>query len=156
MRALGEKSPIWVAITVRTAGGHGAYTHTSKSATKIAGALVAALEEVTAAPVRAPDNLVAMFRDPGIAAQVDEGCGVGHASFISKPTLNIGRMTGGLKMNVLPSECRIEADVRLPVGMTRNEMRPIIAEIVSRFPEAIAEELLRPMTSPTGRIQTGR
>ena len=144
----GEKSPIWVAITVRTTGGHGAYTHTSKSATKIAGALVAALEEVTAAPVRAPDNLVAMFRDPGIAAQVDEGCGVGHASFISKPTLNIGRMTGGLKMNVLPSECRIEADVRLPVGMTRNEMRPIIAEIVSRFPEASWEELSPPHDQP--------
>ena len=144
----GEKSPIWVAITVRTTGGHGAYTHTSKSATKIAGALVAALEEVTAAPVRAPDNLVAMFRDPEIAAQVDEGCGVGHASFISKPTLNIGRMTGGLKMNVLPSECRIEADVRLPVGMTRNEMRPIIAEIVSRFPEASWEELSPPHDQP--------
>jgi succinyl-diaminopimelate desuccinylase len=144
----GEKSPIWVAITVRTTGGHGAYTHTSKSATKIAGALVAALEEVTAAPVRAPDNLVAMFRDPRIAAQVDEGCGVGHASFISKPTLNIGRMTGGLKMNVLPSECRIEADIRLPVGMTRNEMRPIIAEIVSRFPEASWEELSPPHDQP--------
>ena len=63
----GEKSPIWVAITVRTTGGHGAYTHTSKSATKIAGALVAALEEVTAAPVRAPDNLVAGSDMPALS-----------------------------------------------------------------------------------------
>ena len=51
-------------------------------------------------------------------------------------------------MNVLPSECRIEADVRLPVGMTRNEMRPIIAEIVSRFPEASWEELSPPHDQP--------
>ena len=144
----GEKSPIWIAITVRTRGGHGAYTHTSKSATKIAGAMVAALEEVTEVPVRAPDNLVAMFRDPGIAAQVDEGCGAGHAGYISKPTLNIGRMTGGLKMNVLPNECRIEADIRLPIGMTRNDMRPVISQILSRFPEATWEELSPPFDAP--------
>ena len=76
-------------------------------------------------PVRAPDNLVAMFRDPDIAAQVDEGCGAGHAGLISVPTLNIGRLSGGLKVNVLPSECRIEADVRLPVGLWREEMRAL-------------------------------
>jgi succinyl-diaminopimelate desuccinylase len=144
----GEKSPIWVAITVRTPGGHGAYTHSSRSANKIAGAIIAALEEIADVPVRAPDNLVAMFRDPGIAAQVDEGCGAGHASYISKPTLNIGRMTGGLKMNVLPSECRVEADIRLPVGMTRDEMRPVIADVVSRFPEATWEELSPPHDQP--------
>ena len=33
----GEKSPYWIAITVRTRGAHGAYTHASASATKIAG-----------------------------------------------------------------------------------------------------------------------
>ena len=144
----GEKSPIWIAINIRTPGGHGAYTHTSTSANKIAGAIVTALEEVADVPVRAPDNLVAMFRDPSIAAQVDEGCGIGHASYISKPTLNIGRMSGGLKVNVLPSECRVEADIRLPVGLTREEMRPVIAEILSRFPEATWEELSPPHDSP--------
>src|SRR5215475_11783928 len=105
----GEKSPIWIAIVVRTRGGHGAYTHTSKSATKIAGAIVDALEEVTELSVRAPDNLVAMFRDPGIAAEVD---------------------------------------IRLPIGMTRNDMRPIIADILSRFPEATWEELSPPHDAP--------
>jgi succinyl-diaminopimelate desuccinylase len=144
----GEKSPIWIAITIATKGGHGAYTHSSASAIKIAGAIVTALEEVTELPVRAPDNLVAMFRDASIAAQIDEGCGAGHAHFISKPTLNIGRMSGGLKMNVLPSACRVEADIRLPVGMTREAIRPVIADIISRFPEASWEELSPPHDLP--------
>jgi succinyl-diaminopimelate desuccinylase len=144
----GEKSPIWIAISIRSKGGHGAYTHMSSSAIKIAGAIVAALEEVTQLPVRAPDNLVAMFRDPGIAAQIDEGCGTGHAHYISKPTLNIGRMSGGLKINVLPSACRVEADIRLPVGLTREEIRPVIADILSRFPEASWEELSPPHDLP--------
>ena len=32
----GEKAPYWIAITVRARGGHGAYTHATASATKIA------------------------------------------------------------------------------------------------------------------------
>ena len=39
----GEKSPYWIAITVRTRGAHGAYTHASASATKIAGQVMRAL-----------------------------------------------------------------------------------------------------------------
>jgi succinyl-diaminopimelate desuccinylase len=144
----GEKSPLWIGVSIRTPGGHGAYTHTSKSAIKLAGAIATALEEVTELPVRAPDNLVAMFSDPGIAGQIDEGCGVGHAGFIGQPTLNIGRMSGGLKVNVLPSACRLEADIRLPVGMAKEEVRPAIAGILARFPEASWEELSPPDDVP--------
>ncbi|WP_144186386.1 M20/M25/M40 family metallo-hydrolase [Elioraea rosea] len=144
----GEKSPYWVAITVRTKGGHGAYTHSSASATKIAARIATALEEVRGLEVRAPDNVVAMFRDPAIARQIDEGCGAGHAAVIPEITLNIGRMSGGLKMNVLPSECRIEADVRLPIGLSREAVRAEVARIVARFPEATLEEISPPEDVP--------
>jgi succinyl-diaminopimelate desuccinylase len=144
----GEKSPYWVAITVRTKGGHGAYTHSSASATKIAARVATALEEVRGLEVRAPDNVVAMFRDPAIARQIDEGCGAGHAAVIPEITLNIGRMSGGLKMNVLPSECRIEADVRLPIGLSREAVRADVARIVAQFPEATLEEISPPEDVP--------
>jgi succinyl-diaminopimelate desuccinylase len=144
----GEKAPYWIAITVRTRGGHGAYTHATASATKIAGRIVRALEEVRNIPARAPDNLVAMFRDPDTARRIDEGCGAGHAAVIPEVTLNIGRMSGGLKMNMIPSECRIEADIRLPIGLTKEELRPCVAEILSRFPEAEWEEVSPPEDGP--------
>ena len=38
----GEKGPLWLEFTVRTAGAHGAYTHATASATKIAMALAGA------------------------------------------------------------------------------------------------------------------
>src|SRR5262245_18416971 len=44
----GEKGPLWLQITVGTAGAHGAYTHATKSATKIAMAIAAELEELGA------------------------------------------------------------------------------------------------------------
>jgi succinyl-diaminopimelate desuccinylase len=144
----GEKSPYWIAITVRTDGGHGAYTHASGSATKIAGRIARALEAVTQVPVRVPDNLIAMFRDPDIARQIDEGCGGGHAAVIPEVTLNVGRLSGGLKVNVLPNECRMEADVRLPIGLTKDELRPHVAGILAGFPEATWEEISPPEDAP--------
>ncbi len=144
----GEKSPYWIAITVRTRGGHGAYTHASASATKIAARISKALERVADIPVRAPDNLVRMFQDPDIARQIDAGCGAGHAAVIPQVTLNIGRMSGGLKMNMVPSECRIEADIRLPIGLTKEELRPHVAAILKDFPEAEWEEISPPEDAP--------
>jgi succinyl-diaminopimelate desuccinylase len=126
---------------VRTKGAHGAYTHASGSATKIAGKIVREFEKLKQLPTRAPDNLLAMFRDPAIARQVDEGCGVGHAAAIPEITLSLGRIDGGLKMNMVPGECRIEVDLRLPVGLTKEEMRPHVERLMKQFPEAEWEEV---------------
>ena len=120
---------------MRTKGAHGAYTHASASATKIAGRIVRGLEELKKLPTRAPDNLLAMFRDPTIAGQVDEGCGVGHAAAIPEITLSLGRIDGGLKMNMVPGDCRIEVDLRLPVGLTKEEVRPHVKRVMAH-PEA--------------------
>ncbi len=43
----GEKGPLWLRFTTRTRGAHGAYTHLSPSATKIAARLIVDLEELT-------------------------------------------------------------------------------------------------------------
>ena len=137
----GEKAPYWAVITVRTKGAHGAYTHASGSATKIAGKIVREFEKLKQLPTRAPDNLLAMFRDPAIAQQVDEGCGVGHAAAIPEITLSLGRIDGGLKMNMVPGECRIEVDLRLPVGLTKEEVRPHVERLMKQFPEAEWEEV---------------
>ncbi|MGH6954446.1 MAG: M20/M25/M40 family metallo-hydrolase, partial [Alphaproteobacteria bacterium] len=53
----GEKGPLWLAFTVRTRGSHGAYTHLSDSASKIAARLVADLEAVTRIEAKMPDNV---------------------------------------------------------------------------------------------------
>ena len=53
----GEKGPLWVEFTVLTPGAHGAYTHASKSATKIAMALAAELEKLTEIEPEISDNI---------------------------------------------------------------------------------------------------
>ena len=53
----GEKGPLWIEFTVATRGAHGAYTHLSESASKIAMKFGQALEAVTAIEAKLPDNV---------------------------------------------------------------------------------------------------
>ena len=135
----GEKGPLWIALTVTSPGAHGAYTHFSASATKIAGQLVADLEEVTKIPATPPGNIVRTIEQA--AAAVDEAMGAGAAAIVPKVTLNIGMMTGGLKVNMIPGQCRIEADIRLPLGVDKETVMREVNRIVARYPGVALEEL---------------
>ncbi|MCD6300145.1 MAG: peptidase dimerization domain-containing protein, partial [Dehalococcoidales bacterium] len=55
--------------------------------------------------------------------------------------VNIGTIHGGLKMNMIPGDCVIECDIRLPVGADRALIMEEVEEIVKRYPEASVEEL---------------
>jgi succinyl-diaminopimelate desuccinylase len=135
----GEKGPLWLKFTVRTRGGHGAYTHTSESATKIAVRLAAeleALEEIAPPP---PGNVGAVLERN--ADVINKAQGAGAADIIQKVTVNLGVIQGGLKVNMIPSECVIEADVRFPVGLEKDGVMAVLEEIVARYPQAEMEEM---------------
>jgi succinyl-diaminopimelate desuccinylase len=135
----GEKGPLWIALTVTSPGAHGAYTHFSASATKIAGQLIADLEEVTKIPATPPGNIVRTIEQA--AAAVDEAMGAGASAIVPKVTLNIGMMTGGLKVNMIPGQCRIEADIRLPLGVDKETVMREVDKIVARHPGVSLEEI---------------
>ncbi|MBM3584523.1 MAG: M20 family metallopeptidase [Alphaproteobacteria bacterium] len=135
----GEKAPIWLAVTVTTRGSHGAYTHTSASATKIAAKLIGELEALTDIPVEAPHNVASALTAAREA--IDKAQGAGAADIIQKVTVNIGRIEGGLKVNMVPGHCRFEVDIRLPVGATKERIMAAVRAIVGCFPEAKVEEI---------------
>ena len=114
----GEKGPLWLKFTVRTRGAHGAYTHLSPSATKLAARLILDLEELTAlgpsVPIEVADALA------GAAAAIDEAQGPGAKDILQRVTLNIGVIQGGLKVNIVPGTCWFEADIRLPPGLEQD------------------------------------
>jgi succinyl-diaminopimelate desuccinylase len=135
----GEKGPLWLKFTVRTKGAHGAYTHLSPSATKLAAKLILDLEELTAlepsVPIEVADALA------GAAAAIDEAQGPGAKDILQRLTLNIGVIHGGLKVNIVPGTCWFEADVRLPPGLGRDEVMAAVGRILARYPEATVEEI---------------
>ena len=133
----GEKAPLWLKITVRTPGAHGAYTHASPSATKIAAAIINELESITSIATPAP-SVVAEALAEGAGA-MDQAMGPGTAEIAQKVTLNIGRIEGGLKVNMIPGVCSFEADVRLPLGCDKEHVMAHIRAIVGRHGATIEE-----------------
>jgi succinyl-diaminopimelate desuccinylase len=135
----GEKGPLWLEFTVHTPGAHGAYTHASGSATKIAMRLAMELETLSEIAPELPHN-VARAIDEGREA-MDTAMGEGAGQIMPKVTLNIGRIEGGLKVNMIPGQCRFEADIRLPVGLTKERVLCAIGELLTRYPEVTMREI---------------
>ena len=135
----GEKGPLWLRLTTRTRGAHGAYTHLTPSATKIAARLIVDLEELTtlepAVPIEIADALA------GAAAAIDEAQGAGAKDIVQRVTLNIGVIHGGQKVNMVPGTCWFEADVRLPPGMSKETVLAKVRQILVRYPETTMEEI---------------
>jgi len=135
----GEKGPLWIALSVNGPGAHGAYTHLAPSVTKIAGQLIADLEEITKIPASPPDNIVRALEQA--SAAVDRAMGEGASAIVPKVTLNIGAVSGGLKVNMIPSQCRIEADIRLPLGVDKDTVMGKVGQIAARYLNVTLEEI---------------
>jgi len=75
------------------------------------------------------------------ACAIDKAMGQGAADIVPKVTLNIGVIEGGLKVNMVPSACRFEADIRLPLGVTREQVMAVVHRVLADYPQATVEEM---------------
>jgi len=134
-----EKGSLWLRFKMDTPGCHGAYTHLSESATKVASRLITSLEKVTAIEVTPPESVRKALI--GTEAAMDKAMGRGAWETVQKVTLNIGMIMGGLKVNMVPGHCEIEADIRLPVGVEREQIMREVEKILSEYPQMTMEEI---------------
>jgi succinyl-diaminopimelate desuccinylase len=142
----GEKAIMWMRFVIRTPGGHSAYPHTSPSANKIAVRLAQELESLESLAPRTPDAVARAMADPDARAAMERGLGAGATEVAQRISVNIGVLRGGVKVNMLPSECEIEVDARLPVGIGPGDVRAAVDAIVARHPAVTWEA--RPLSPP--------
>jgi succinyl-diaminopimelate desuccinylase len=135
----GEKGLLWLCLTVSTRGAHGAYTHISQSANKIAARVIHDLEALAEIRAQPPENVRSVLRrNPDI---MDQALGKGAKDIVEKVTVNIGTVRGGLKVNMIPNKCTIEADFRLPIGVDKKTLMGEIDQTISRYPEVTVQEI---------------
>lgn len=135
----GERGLLWLAITVTTRGAHGAYVHLTGSASRIASQIVTELATLETIEAPASDDLAPLMADARV--EIDRTLGDGAADVIGRVTVNVGRMEAGLKVNMIPSQCRVEIDIRMPLGVERDTIMREVEAIVARHPEATLEEI---------------
>ena len=135
----GEKGPLWLAFTIQTAGAHGAYPHVSSSATKIAARLIVELEALADIQAVVPEQVEAVLRRN--ADLTDKAQGKGAAEILRKVTVNVGVIDGGLKVNMVPGTCKLEVDIRVPIGLDKESVMAEVQKIVARHPEVSCQEI---------------
>jgi succinyl-diaminopimelate desuccinylase len=109
------------------------------SATKLAQRLIGDLEAVTRIESKISDNIARSLE--AARESVDKAMGKGAADIVPKVTLNIGVIEGGLKVNMVPFACRFEADIRLPLGVTREQVMAVVHKVLGGYPQATVEEM---------------
>ncbi|BCS27801.1 uncharacterized protein APUU_60849S [Aspergillus puulaauensis] len=127
-----EKGTLRMGGVVACKGAHGAYLNLSKGAIRIATAflndVVRAVESIRPNP---PPDIAKYMTDPDVLSAVDEAMGPGTSSIIGKPTVNIGTINGGVKVNMIPDYCEFELDTRLPVGLLAEEVMDVLDGIIA-------------------------
>ena len=132
-----EKGTLRCTFTVRTEGAHGAYLHRSKSATRIAARLIGELgEKVEAMKPKLDEKLKEYMKRRDVREAVDAAMGKGAADIMLKATVNVGVIHGGLKVNMIPDTCVFETDIRLPMGLLKEDVLEVIHQILEDYSEA--------------------
>lgn len=138
----GEKAMLWLRFRIRVQGGHSAYPHTGASANRIAAALVRDLEGLEATPPDEPESVRRVLDRPAVRRAAELSLGSGAAEVMRRISVNIGVLRGGVAINMLPDECLLDVDLRLPVGITRAAAMAAVTAIAARHAGTSVEELL--------------
>ena len=105
-------------------------------------------------PAPEASNLAAALDEA--APAIDRAQGAGAARITRRVTVNPGVVQGGLKVNMVASDCTFEVDIRLPNGL---DAPPILAEVdkISRaYPEASYRQItLQPAELVSARHRDG-
>jgi acetylornithine deacetylase/succinyl-diaminopimelate desuccinylase-like protein len=112
----GEKGLVWIEVEAHGTAAHGAHVHRGVNAID---RLRLALDRVKDLERLAAEAPAAVTRAIAAARPISEKLsGAGEADTLSRVTVNIGTIRGGVSPNLVPTHAVAEADIRLPVGAT--------------------------------------
>jgi len=131
-----EKGTLRLTFEIDTPGAHGAYPHRSANANHIAARLILDLERLGDMPVDMPAGMAEVLARDAVRDCMDTVMGKGAADVATRVTMSIGVIRGGIKVNMMPGNCHVEADIRLPFGVERADVLAEIENILTHYPEA--------------------
>jgi succinyl-diaminopimelate desuccinylase len=130
-----EKGTLRITFEVETVGAHGAFLHLSEGANRVAARFVQSLLSVEDLEADVPEEIKRYLAREDVKRTIDEVMGKGASSLSLKPTVNVGIIKGGVKVNMIPDLCVMEVDIRLPIGMTKEVVLAHINTLLLNFPQ---------------------
>ncbi len=125
----GEKGFLWVEIAATGHPAHGAHVHLGRNAIDRLRAALDAVSALRDLPVPSPDEVT---RAIAAAKPVSEALnGPGESDTLLRVTVNVGAISGGTSMNLVPAAARAGVDIRLPVGVATADAEAHLARVLS-------------------------
>ncbi len=126
---VGEKGMIWIDVFASGKAAHGAHVHRGVNAIDVLRAAMDALSQLSDHPVHTPDDVARVIAE---AAPVSETMGGdGEASVLRRITVNFGRISGGQTANLVPDKAELNADIRIPLGVSVAEVEAEIHRLLT-------------------------
>ncbi|HDD66692.1 MAG TPA: M20 family peptidase, partial [Nitrososphaeria archaeon] len=130
---IGQKGALWMRITIYGKPIHGSLSpYAGESAILKAADLMKELLSVTELKPRIQEDMKAIIEESKKIAEKLSGIkNIGR--ILDHPTINFGIIRGGTKINIVPEKCEVDVDIRVPVGMTSDEVAEYVEKIVSKY-----------------------
>jgi acetylornithine deacetylase/succinyl-diaminopimelate desuccinylase-like protein len=129
----GEKGTLRLDFKVTAPGAHGAYTHRSEGAIRIASRFIEKLVALEKLDLGMDESIRNHMQQPDVRKLADEIMWPGASNSMLFPTVNIGTIQGGTSINMVPSECIFTADIRIPIGVETKAVREYIDDLLQQF-----------------------
>lgn len=129
----GEKGTLRLDFNATAPAAHGAYTHRSEGAIRIASRLIERLVALEKVDFGMDEDIKRHMEQPDVRKVADEIMWEGAADAMLFLSVNIGTIQGGEKINMIPSECTFAADIRVPIGVESKAVLESIDCILEDF-----------------------
>jgi len=116
---IGEKGISWLHLTISGRSYHGSLGAGENCILQMAEALLL-LKEVTKLPARIPEELRAVIEKAKNHNLNEDTRDRGW--LLERPSYNVGRIEGGMKVNISPQKVEADVDIRVPYGLTPQEI----------------------------------
>jgi succinyl-diaminopimelate desuccinylase len=129
---VGERGDYWVNLRVRGDAGHGSLGVYDRNVfVRLFRALDNLHREVCSEFVCPPAKVTRLLEDSYPVLAEELGVPVADlraAKMLESPSMNVGRVHGGVMVNVLPDECEAEVAFCVPIGMTWRQLHNKVLE----------------------------
>jgi len=122
---VGEKGLCWMRMSARGESFHSSFSTGDNAITRLADAFDV-LKTVTQERGIIPEDMREVVDAAKRQDLTRHLTGKGH--LLEQPSLNVGMIRGGTKVNIVPRTCEADVDVRLPLGMRPEQTLAMLQE----------------------------
>lgn len=135
----GERGLFWARVKARGRQSHGSIPMAGENAILKTFGLLPALLKIGERGVKVPEEALPLVKEGrGFIERVARERGLQRgeevAGLLDHYSVNLGRISGGSKVNIVPDLCELEVDIRIPLGGSPEEAEAQLKELLpTRF-----------------------